>query len=319
MASEKNPAGKQRLLGKVAIVTGAGRGIGRAEAMLLAREGAKVVVNDIGGTSQGEGVDKSVADAVVKEIRDAGGEAIVNCDSVATMEGGGRIVKTALDAFGRLDILINNAGNARPRVIYNLTEEDWDSVIAVHLKGHFTTIRYAAPIFREQRSGVIVNTGSESGLGHLGQSNYSAAKEGIIGLTRTIARDLGRFNVRCNAIRPRAATRLATEEVMQAMLKTQEVLGGPALGKSTIDRATFLENKPEQVAALAVWLCTDAAANVNGRDFQVGGDEVGLYSEPEVIRGLFRDGGWDLDSLDKVATRDLIGGLRNEFLGAGKR
>jgi hypothetical protein len=105
---------------------------------------------------------------------------------------------------------------------------------------------------------------------------------------------------------------------MQAMLKTQEVLGGPALGKATIDRATFLGNKPEQVAALAVWLCTDAAANVNGRDFQVDGDEVGLYSEPAVIRGLYRDGGWDLDSLDKVATRDLIGGLHNEFLGAGK-
>ncbi len=317
MTTEQNPAGKKRLLGKVAIVTGAGRGIGRAEAMLLAREGAKVVVNDIGGSVQGEGVDKSVADAVVKEIRAAGGEAAANYDSVALMEGGGRIVKTALDAFGRLDILINNAGNARPRVIYNLTEEDWDSVIAVHLKGHFTTIRYAAPIFREQRSGVIVNTGSESGLGHLGQSNYSAAKEGIIGLTRTVARDLGRFNVRCNAIRPRAATRLATEDVMQAMFKTQELLGGPAMGHATIDR-TFLENRPEQVAALAVWLCTDAAANVNGRDFQVDGDKVGLYAEPAVIRGLYRDGGWDLDSLDKVATQDLIGDLRNEFLGAGK-
>src|SRR5208282_1747194 len=175
MTTERNPAGKQRLLGKVAIVTGAGRGIGRAEALLLAREGAKVVVNDTGGSAQGEGVDESVAAQVVKDIRAAGGEAVANHDSVALMEGGGRIVKTALDAFGRLDILINNAGNARPRVIYNLTEEDWDSVIAVHLKGHFTTIRYAAPIFREQRSGVIVNTGSESGLGHLGQSNYSAA------------------------------------------------------------------------------------------------------------------------------------------------
>jgi 3-oxoacyl-[acyl-carrier protein] reductase len=317
MASESNPARNQRLLGKVAIVTGAGRGIGRAEALLLAREGAKVVVNDTGGSTQGEGLDQSVASQVVKEIRAAGGEAVANHDSVALMEGGARIVKTALDTFGRLDILINNAGNARPRVIYNLSEDDWDAVIAVHLKGTFTTIRHAAPIFREQRSGVIVNTGSESGLGHLGQSNYSAAKEGIVGMTRTIARDLGRFNVRCNAIRPRSASRLATEETMEAMLKTQEMLGGPVLGHAMIDR-TFLDNKPEQVATLAVWLCTDAAANVNGRDFLVGGETVGLFSEPTVTAALYRDGGWDLDSLDKVGPKDLIGGLRNEFLGAGK-
>jgi len=317
MATESTPARKQRLLGKVAIVTGAGRGIGRAEAMLLAREGAKVVVNDTGGSTQGEGLDQSVASQVVNEIRAAGGEAVANHDSVALMEGGARIVKTALDAFGRLDILINNAGNARPRVIYNLSEEDWDAVIAVHLKGTFTTIRHAAPIFREQRSGVIVNTGSESGLGHLGQSNYSAAKEGIVGMTRTIARDLGRFNVRCNAIRPRSASRLATEETMQAMLKTQEMLGGPVLGRAMIDRS-FMDNKPEQVAAVAVWLCTDAAANVNGRDFLVGGDEVGLFSEPEVVRLLCREGGWDLDSLDNMGPKNLLAGLRNEFLGAGK-
>jgi len=317
MASEKNPGAKQRLLGKVAIVTGAGRGIGRAEAMLLAREGAKVVVNDTGGSTQGEGLDESVTSQVVKEIKAGGGEAVVNNDSVASMDGGARIVKTALDTFGRLDILINNAGNARPRVIYNLSEEDWDAVIAVHLKGTFAVTRAAAPIFREQRSGVIVNTGSESGLGHLGQSNYSAAKEGIIGFTRTVARDLGRFNVRCNAIRPRSASRLATEETMQAMLKTQEMLGGPVLGHSMIDRS-FMDNKPEQVAAVAVWLCTDAAANVNGRDFLVGGDVVGLFSEPEVVRALCRDGGWDLDSLDKMGPKELTAGLRNDFMGAGK-
>jgi len=317
MAAEKKPADKKRLLGKVAIVTGAGRGIGRAEALLLAREGAKVVVNDTGGSPQGEGVDESVASQVVKEIRAAGGEAAANHDSVALMEGGERIINTALDTFGRLDILVNNAGNARPRVIYNMSEDDWDSVIAVHLKGHFTTIRFASPVFREQKSGVIVNTGSESGLGHLGQSNYSAAKEGIVGFTRTIARDLGRFGVRCNAIRPRAATRLGGEEALQAMFRTQELLGKPAIGKSMIDRS-FLECKPEHVAALVVWLCTDAAVNVNGRTFQVGGEEVGLYSEPEVVKSLYRETGWDLDSLDKIAGRDMIGDLRNEFLGAAK-
>ena len=156
---------KQRLAGKVAIVTGAGNGIGRAEALLLARQGAKVVVNDLGGDTKGEGESIGVAEKVVQEIKGFGGAAVANGDSVASFEGAARIVNTAIKAFGRLDILVNNAGNSRSRVIYNLSEEDWDAVIAVHLKGCFNMVRHAAPIFREQRSGVIVNTGSESGLG----------------------------------------------------------------------------------------------------------------------------------------------------------
>ena len=216
---------KQRLAGKVAVVTGAGRGIGRAEAMLLAHEGAKVVVNDLGGGPIGGGADDRVAAQVVEEIAAAGGEAVANYDNVATMEGGARIIQTAIDSFGRLDLLINNAGIVRPRIIYNMSESDWDDVIAVHMKGTFSTTRAAAMIFREQKSGVIVNTASESGLGHLGQSSYSAAKEGIVGFTRTIARDLGRFNVRCNAIRPRAATRLFDEEALKAMERTRAMLG----------------------------------------------------------------------------------------------
>ncbi len=302
---------KKRLAGRVAVVTGAGRGIGRAEAMLLAREGAKVVVNDLGGGPIGGGSDDRVAAQVVEEIRGAGGEAVANYDTVATMEGGARIIQTAIDSFGRLDILINNAGIVRPRIIYNMSESDWDDLIAVHLKGHFSTIRAAAMIFREQKSGVIVNTASESGLGHLGQSSYSAAKEGIVGLTRTIARDLGRFNVRCNAIRPRAATRLFDEEALKAMERTRAMLGdrgGPA------PMANPLDAKPEQVAALAVWLCTEAAANVNGRTFVVGGEMVGIYPEPEPSRTMIREGGWDLDALDRVAASQLTAALRNEFL-----
>ncbi len=209
--------GKRRLEGRVAIVTGAGRGIGRAEALLLAMEGAKVVVNDLGGGTDGSGADTSVAGHVVNEIRANGGTAVANHDSVATMNGGANIVRTAIDSFGRLDILINNAGNVRPRIIYNMSEDDFDAVIAVHLKGCFTTTRHVSPIFREQKSGVIVNTSSESGLGHLGQSNYSAAKEGIVGFTRTIAQDLGRYGIRCNRRskrccgfrRPTRAARLA--------------------------------------------------------------------------------------------------------------
>ncbi|MGO9056757.1 MAG: SDR family NAD(P)-dependent oxidoreductase [Candidatus Binataceae bacterium] len=297
----------KRLAGKVAIVTGAGNGIGRAEALLLARQGAKVVVNDLGGDTKGEGQDIGIAQKVVQEIRDFGGEAVANGDSVASFQGAANIINTAIKTFGRLDILINNAGNSRSRVIYNLSEEDWDAVIAVHLKGCFNTVRHAAPIFREQRSGVIINTGSESGLGHFGQANYSAAKEGIIGFTRTIARDLGRFGIRCNAIRPRAMdTRLAGGEGggEEAGKKLAQSFGKNVIG----NRGFTSPRRPtaEEVAALVVWLCTDSMAGVNGRTFQIGGGEVGLWSEPELVRASFREEGWDIDSLDKPALREYL-------------
>src|SRR5271156_3687913 len=297
----------KRLAGKVAIVTGAGNGIGRAEALLLARQGAKVVVNDLGGDTKGDGHDLGIAQKVVQEIQAFGGEAVANGDSVASFQGGANIVNTAIKNFGRLDILINNAGNSRSRVIYNLTEEDWDAVIAVHLKGCFNTVRHAAPIFREQRSGVIINTGSESGLGHFGQANYSAAKEGIVGFTRTVARDLGRFGIRCNAIRPRATdTRLAGGEGggEEAGKKLAQ-----SFGKNVIGNRGFTTPRPpraEEVAALVAWLCTDSMAGVNGRTFQIGGGEVGLWSEPELIRASFREEGWDIDSLDKQVMRDYL-------------
>jgi len=167
---------KRRLDGKVAIVTGAGRGIGRAEAMVLAREGARVVVNDLGGNAPGEGGKVEVAQRVVDEIRGAGGEAIANGDSVTTMEGAARIVGAAIETFGRLDILVNNAGIARPGAIWELAEEDWDAIMAVHLRGCYTMARQTAPIFRAQRSGVIISTSSESGLGHATLSAYAAAR-----------------------------------------------------------------------------------------------------------------------------------------------
>jgi 3-oxoacyl-[acyl-carrier protein] reductase len=305
---------KQRLAGEVAIVTGAGNGIGRAEALLLARQGAKVVVNDLGGDTKGEGADLGIAQKVVQEIQAFGGTATANGDSVADFAGAARIVNSAIKAFGRLDILVNNAGNARARVIYNLSEEDWDAVIAVHLKGCFNTVRHAAPIFREQRSGVIINTGSESGLGHFGQANYSAAKEGIVGFTRTVARDLGRFGVRCNAIRPRAIdTRLAGGEGggVAAGVKLEQTFGRHVLGNRGMK--TPLPAKAEEVAALVAWLCTDSMAAVNGRTFQIGGGEVGLWSEPELIKSSFREEGWDIDSLDKEVVRDyLVGDIINQ-------
>jgi len=303
---------EKRLADRVVVVTGAGRGIGRAEALLFAREGAKVVVNDLGSGPKGGGSEAAVAEAVVAEIRAGGGEAIANGDDVASMEGAARIIAAAVEGFGKLDVLVNNAGIVRPRVIYNMSEDDWDDVIAIHLKGHFATTRAAAPIFREQRSGVIVNTASESGLGHYGQSSYSAAKEGIVGFTRTIARDLGRFGVRCNAIRPRAQTRLFNEETLDAVRKTRSLigeLGAPRLG----DPAA---SQPEHVAALVVWLATDAAANVNGRTFLVGAGVVGIYPEPVPERAVAREGGWDLAALDRFAPEHLTADLQNEFTGA---
>jgi len=193
-------SGRKRLVGKVAIVTGSGAGLGRAEARLFAAQGAKVVVNDI-AVKNGE----SLAQTVVDQIRAEGGEAVANTDSVAEFHGAERLVKTAMDDFGRLDILVNNAGITNFIPVYELTENDWDQMMAVHLKGAFGTIRFASPIMCQQRSGVIINTGSESGLGRVFGANYAAAKEGLIGLTRTVAKEIGRFNVRCNAIRPRAA------------------------------------------------------------------------------------------------------------------
>ena len=303
-----------RLEGKVAIVTGAGRGIGRGEALLLAQEGVRVVINDLGGSPAGEGKDTSPADEVVAEIKKMGGDAVANYDNVASMEGGERMVKTALDTFGRLDILVNNAGILRDRMIFNMAEEEWDAVIAVHLKGHFTATKHAALVFRQQRSGRIVNTSSESGLGNMGQGNYSAAKEGIVGLTRTLALDLGRYGVTANAIRPRAGTRLTlTPELRAAMERARAATaatGGtqPSAGDAI---SQMDELKPELVAPLVVFLCTDKAANINGRDFIVGGNEVSLMSLPEKARTIYREGGWTLDALDRVFPGTIGSGVKN--------
>ena len=303
-----------RLEGKVAIVTGAGRGIGRGEALLLAQEGARVVVNDLGGNPGGEGTDTSPADEVVAEIKKLGSDAVANYDNVASMEGGERMVKQALDTFGRLDILINNAGILRDRMIFNMSEEEWDAVIAVHLKGHFTATKYASLVFRQQRSGRIVNTSSESGLGNMGQANYSAAKEGITGLTRTLALDLGRYGVTANAIRPRAGTRLTlTPELRAAMERARAVTaaggGEPTSSGDAISQMDAL--KPELVAPLVVYLCTDRAANINGRDFIVGGSEISLMSMPDKERTIYREGGWTLDTLDRVFPNTLGAGVKN--------
>jgi NAD(P)-dependent dehydrogenase (short-subunit alcohol dehydrogenase family) len=273
--------------GKVSVVTGAGRGIGRATALLLAGLGSKVVVNDPGVSMDGSGRDQSAADMVVSEINDRGGVAVANYDSVATIDGGENAIKTALDAFGRLDILVNVAGILRDRMIFNMTEEDWDSVIAVHLKGHFACTRAAAQVMRQQRSGRIINFSSESGTrGNAGQANYGAAKSGVAGFTRVVARDLGPYHITCNAIVPRAWTRMT--EALPALRPGET-------GASAEERLKHMA--PEMVAPMVAFLASDAAWNINGQMFLVYAGTVALLKHPVPQRTLHKRGAWSVDEL----------------------
>jgi len=297
----------ERLKGKVALVTGAGRGLGRCHALALAAEGAKVVVNDLGGALDGTGADRTPADEVVTEIKAMGSDAIANYENVASFEGAEKMVKCAMDNFGRLDILVNNAGVLRDRMVFNMSEQEWDLVLKVHLYGHFNCARHASTVFRQQRSGRIVNTSSSAGLGNMGQANYSAAKEGIVGLTRTLARDLGRYGITCNAIRPMAGTRMTLTPELKAAW-------GKSMGVSGADLDNFMKTiftPPENVSPFVVFLCTDEAANINGRTFSVMGGEVHLYSEPEYIKSIYTKGTWTVDELCELVPVSLASGLEN--------
>src|SRR5579883_2759585 len=267
------------LEGKAAIVTGAGRGIGRAEALLLASEGARVVVYDVGASLSGESSDATPAQQVVDEIVAAGGQAVANYDDVSSWKGAQSLVDQAVDTFGRLDILVNNAGIVRDKMSFNIEESDWDDVIRVHLKGHFGPSHFAARHWRDRAktgeavSGRIINTSSEAGLyGSAGQSNYSAAKAGIASLTWVLARELERYRVTVNAIAPRARTRM-TEDVFTEMAAVAD-------GFDRFD--------PANVSPLVVFLASDAAADVTGRVFVVHGGDVwvmaGFHPEGEVHR-----------------------------------
>ncbi len=231
-----------------------------------------------------------------------GGQAVANYDSVASWKGGENIIKTAIDAFGKLDILVNNAGILRDKMLFNMTEEEWDIVVKIHLYGHFYTTRQAAPLFRQQRSGVIINTSSGAGLGGtFGQANYGAAKEGIVGFTRKVAQDLGRYGIRCNAIRPNAGTRLTLSDDMRRTWPKDKI---EAFEKSF---------RPEDIAPLVTWLVSDAATNVNGRTFFVQTGVVALYSEPEMEKQILKLGGWTIDELFKYMPTTLAAGLVNIY------
>ncbi len=299
------------LEGRVAVVTGAGRGIGRGIALLFAREGAKVVVNDAGVNVDGTGHDNGPADQVVEEIRAAGGEAVASYDSVATMEGGENIIRKAVDTWGRIDILVNNAGILRDRMIFNMTEEEWDAVIAVHLKGTFACTKPASVLMRQQRFGRIINMSSTSGLiGNAGQANYGAAKAAIAGFTRVVARDLGRYGVTCNAIAPGAATRLtATVSDRARELRQRAGIQGPG-GQLPQTAAPQLRD-PEYVAPMVAYLASDMAWNINGWVFHVSGGSVSLAYHPLPMRTIWKPGMWTLEELIEVVPNQLMAGIPN--------
>lgn len=286
------------LEGKVAIVTGAGRGIGRGEALLLAREGASVVVNDVGASTRGEGSDTTPAEQVVAEIEAAGGSAAANYADVTDYVSTGAMIEDAVRRFGRLDILVNNAGILRDRMIFNMSEDEWDAVMAVHLKGTFNCTRHAAAYWRERSkageavSGRVINTSSPSGLyGNLGQSNYGAAKAGIAAFTVIVAQELKRFGVTVNAVSPSARTRM-----------TEEAFGNLQPAERGFDRLA-----PENIAPIVAYLASDDAAGITGQVFGVQGGNIALLQGWMPAAVIDKQSAWEPDELVE-AIEQLIPG-----------
>ena len=292
-----------RLEGKVAVVTGAGRGVGRGVALLMAEEGAKVVVNDLGCEVDGSGSSHAPADSVVEEIKARGGEAVANYDNMALMEGGEAVIQQAVDAYGQVDVLANCVGSLRDRMIWQMTPEDWDRVLTNNVKSVFTATKFACILFRQQRSGRIVNMTSDAGLGDVGRSNYAAASEAIIGLTRTVGRDMGRYGVTCNAISPMVETRLfpgSVDAYRVASVKapTRDERAGIFSPEGVGWEGAGWPDDPENVAPLAVYLCTYASPNINCNVFGVRGGSIYLYSNPRVERAVQKWGNFTMDEMD---------------------
>jgi NAD(P)-dependent dehydrogenase (short-subunit alcohol dehydrogenase family) len=281
--------------GKVAVITGAGRGIGRTEALLLASEGASVVVNDVGGSVSGEATEERPAQEVVNEIKGAGGTAVANYDDITSWKGGENLINQAVQELGGLDILVNNAGILRDRMSFNMDEADWDAVINVHLKGHFVPSRFAGAYWRakaketgEPVNASIINTSSEAGLfGNAGQLNYGAAKAGIAAMAIILGRELERFGVRSNAIAPRARTRM-----------TEFLMG--SVGAADEEKAGFDAWAPENVASLVAWLASDLSKGVSGQVFIVMGGLVQLTQGWHAVNTAKSDKPWTIDSIESV-------------------
>ena len=271
--------------GKVVVVTGAGGGIGRDIALSMARYGARVVVNDIGASLTGEGQNLGPGQQVVEEIKSFGGQAVVNTDSVSDAAGAERIIQAALDTFGRIDCVVNNAGILRDRIFHKMSNDDWDSVLKVHLYGAYYMSKAAALHFKEQNSGSLVHMTSTSGLiGNLGQANYSAAKLGVVALSKSIALDMQKFNVRSNCIAPFAWSRMTS-----------------SIPTDTPEQAARVERMkqmtPAKIAPLTVYLASDAANDVNGQIFAVRNNEIFLISQPRPVRSVHRSEGWTAENI----------------------
>ncbi len=301
-----------KLKGRNAVVTGAGRGIGQAVSLALAAEGASVVVVDPGVGRGGEGSDLTPADETVAEIKKAGGNAIASHESVTDFAAAEGIIKSCVDNFGRIDIMVNCAGVLRERMVFNMTEDEWDTVINVHLKGTFNMCRHASSMMKGQKYGRIINTTSDAWRGTVGQCNYSAAKGGIVSLTRSLARELGKYGITSNCIAPNAATRMTlTEEVKAGWWKRVEQ------GIWTKEKYEESINMPgpEFVAPVVAYLATEDAANINGQVFGCGGGRMALFSEPLEVRGLYKnyaeEGAWTLDELISLVPGTLLVGYIN--------
>jgi NAD(P)-dependent dehydrogenase (short-subunit alcohol dehydrogenase family) len=278
--------------GRVAIVTGGGRGIGQSISRLFSAQGASLVINDLGGSPDGTGHDEGPARAIADELTAGGAAAVSDSGDIADTDTGERLVQTAVDQFGKLDIVVNVAGILRDRMIFNLPPEDWDAVIRVHLRGHYSTIRPAAAYWRSQRNPAgnyrIINFSSGSGLhGSPGQPNYAAAKLGIVGLTYSLAQGLGRYGVTANAIAPGASTRL-TDTI------PDDKRAGASIGDSA---APDPRMSPDNIAPICAYLASEQSSWLTGRTLSASGYTVGLYNNPEVIAEVGSDGPWSLDDL----------------------
>jgi len=274
---------------KVAVVTGSGRGIGREIALLMASRGAKVVVNDLGAELDGEGADASPAAETAADIIRAGGEAVINGDSVADAHGAQRIIEQALDSFGRVDIVVNNAGILRDKIFHRMEIADWDMVIGVHLSGSFYVSRAAAPHFRKQESGAFIHFTSTSGLiGNIGQANYSAAKLGMVALSKSIALDMRKFNVRSNCIAPFAWSRMIGSIPVNSPEQQARV-------------EKLRQMTPAKIAPMVAFLGSDAAADVSGQIFGVRNNEIFLFSQPRPVRSVQRSEGWTPEAIAEHA------------------
>ena len=307
-----------RLEGRVAVVTGAGRGIGRSVALLLAEEGASVVVNDLGGSVDGAGQSSGPALEVVDEIKSSGGQALASFDSVAEFEGAQQVVRTALAGFGRVDILCHAAGILRDRMVFNMTEEEWDGVLRVHLVGAFNMVRSAVPHMMEQRYGRVVLFSSISALGAAGQANYAAAKEGMVGLARSLAAELGPHGITANAVYPGANTRMMATVTNTPASSADRPRPGALGGASAVGADALLSSPeppeaqlPESNAAKIVYLCTESAGAVTGQVVSTNGWSMGLYSRRHAMRSIHKDGRWTLDELERLVPISLTAGLDN--------